>query len=64
MALSDRRFPLRAKLVVAFLVVTSFVAVTGAVGSQGHSTAHDSAQYIYDDEMPVKDASMEMRLAL
>ncbi|MFB6082109.1 MAG: methyl-accepting chemotaxis protein [Halanaeroarchaeum sp.] len=62
--IGDRRLSLRRKLVAAFLVITALVAVTGAVGYTGLTTAHESAQHIYQDELPVADASMEMRLAI
>ena len=58
------RLNLRTKLLLAFGIVALLVAVTGLIGVQGVGTVGASADTILEDEVPVADASMEMRIAV
>lgn len=55
---------IRTKLLISFGFVALLVGLTGFVGVYGISTVGANADGILEDEVPVADASMEMRIAV
>ena len=55
---------LRAKIIMGFLVVIAFVVITGGVGYRGIETVGHALHVVGDEEAPVVDAAMEMKLSL
>ncbi len=52
------------KIICGFLLITAFVVVTGGVGYRGIGTVGEALHIVGDEEAPLVDMAMEMRLSL
>ena len=58
------KLKLRTKIMSGYVVIILFVGITGAVGYFGIVTVADSLYRVGDEEAPVADSAMEMKISL